>query len=179
MAEKLTEDQIVELREAFCAVDRDNDGTITIKELGTLMRSLGQNPTENEMEDISNDVDPDGEGAINFVDFLHVMAKRQSDTEREDELRAAFRAFDADNNGYIEYFYYSYTMHKTELRNVMTDICDDITREDIDEMFQHFDRNGDGRIKVHLFGDGDGEGRVTAKEIGSSQFLQVYRQRCT
>ncbi|XP_078619593.1 calmodulin-alpha-like isoform X2 [Branchiostoma floridae x Branchiostoma japonicum] len=170
MAEKLTEDQIVELREAFCAVDRDNDGTITIKELGTLMRSLGQNPTENEMEDISNDVDPDGEGAINFVDFLHVMAKRQSDTEREDELRAAFRAFDADNNGYID---------KTELRNVMTDICDDITREDIDEMFQHFDRNGDGRIKVHLFGDGDGEGRVTAKEIGSSQFLQVYRQRCT
>ncbi|XP_078619594.1 neo-calmodulin-like isoform X3 [Branchiostoma floridae x Branchiostoma japonicum] len=151
MAEKLTEDQIVELREAFCAVDRDNDGTITIKELGTLMRSLGQNPTENEMEDISNDVDPDGEGAINFVDFLHVMAKRQSDTEREDELRAAFRAFDADNNGYIEYFYYSYTMHKTELRNVMTDICDDITREDIDEMFQHFDRNGDGRIKYEEF----------------------------
>ncbi|XP_035685534.1 calmodulin-2-like [Branchiostoma floridae] len=106
------------------------------------MRSLGQNPTENEMEDISNDVDPDGEGAINFVDFLHVMAKRQSDTEREDELRAAFRAFDADNNGYID---------KTELRNVMTDICDDITREDIDEMFQHFDRNGDGRIKYEEF----------------------------
>lgn len=38
------------------------DGTITTKEFGTVMRSLGQNPTEAELQDMINEVDADGEG---------------------------------------------------------------------------------------------------------------------
>ncbi len=42
----LTDEQIAEFKEAFSLFDKDGDGTITTKELGTVMRSLGQNPTE-------------------------------------------------------------------------------------------------------------------------------------
>ena len=50
----------LEFREAFSLFDKDGDGTISSKELGTVMRSLGQNPTEVELQDMINEVDADG-----------------------------------------------------------------------------------------------------------------------
>ncbi len=49
MVEQLSEQQIAEFKEAFSLFDKDGDGTITTKELGTVMKSLGQNPTESEL----------------------------------------------------------------------------------------------------------------------------------
>lgn len=49
-----------EFKEAFSLFDKDGDGTICSKELGTVMRSLGQNPTEAELQDMINEVDADG-----------------------------------------------------------------------------------------------------------------------
>jgi calmodulin len=54
----------VEFKEAFSLFDKDGDGTITTKELGTVMRSLGQNPTESELQDMVNEVDADGNNNI-------------------------------------------------------------------------------------------------------------------
>ena len=45
-------------------------GTITTKELGTVMRSLGQNPTEAELQDMINEVDADGSGTIDFPEVI-------------------------------------------------------------------------------------------------------------
>ncbi len=41
-------------------------GQITTKELGTVMRSLGQNPSESELQDMINEVDADNNGTIDF-----------------------------------------------------------------------------------------------------------------
>lgn len=54
-----------EFKEAFSLFDKDGDGTITTKELGTVMRSLGQNPTEAELQDMINEVDADGKSFTN------------------------------------------------------------------------------------------------------------------
>lgn len=49
-----------EFKEAFSLFDKNGDGSISSKELGIVMRSLGQNPTEAELHDMINEVDVDG-----------------------------------------------------------------------------------------------------------------------
>ena len=50
----------LEFKEAFRIFDKDGDGTISTKELGTVLRSLGQNPTEAELQDMITEVDANG-----------------------------------------------------------------------------------------------------------------------
>ena len=54
MAEKLSQEQIDEFKKAFSLFDRDGDGTINASELGTVMRSLGKNPTQAEIQSITH-----------------------------------------------------------------------------------------------------------------------------
>ena len=98
---KFNTDQIAEFKEAFALFDKDGDGMIPTKELGTVMRSLGSNPTEAGLQDMINEVDAEGEGTMNFTGFLSLMARKIIDTDPEEELIEAFKAFDRDGNGFI------------------------------------------------------------------------------
>merc|ERR1719395_318055 len=121
-AQDLTEDQIQEFKEAFALFDKDGDGTITTKELGTVMRSLGQNPTEAELHDMINEVDADGNGTIDFTEFLSLMARKMKDTDTEEELR-----------------------------HVMPNLGEKLTDEEVDEMIREADIDGDGQVNYDEF----------------------------
>ena len=99
MADQLTEEQTEEFKEAFALFDKDGDGTISTKELGTVMNSLGQKPTIAELEAMIKEVDIDGNGEIDFGEFLTMMAKKLKETDLEEDIREAFRVFDIKNSG--------------------------------------------------------------------------------
>merc|ERR1719445_2371175 len=141
-ADQLTEEQIAEFKEAFSLFDKDGDGTITTKELGTVMRSLGQNPTEAELQDMINEVDAGGNGTIDFPEFLTMMARKMKDTDSEEEIREAFRVFDKDGNGFIS---------EEEIRHVMTNLGEKLTDEEVDEMIREADIDGDGQVNYEEF----------------------------
>ena len=87
------------------------------------MRSLGQNPTEAELQDMINEVDADGNGTIDFPEFLTMMARKMRDTDSEEEIKEAFKVFDKDGNGFIS---------AAELRHVMTNLGESAHRFELE-----------------------------------------------
>ncbi|XP_031196976.1 calmodulin-like [Mastomys coucha] len=142
MADQLTEEQIAEFKEAFSLLDKDGDGTITSKELGAVMRSLRKNPTEAELQGMINEVDVDGNGTVDFPEFLRMMARKLKDTDSEEEFREAFCVFDKDGNGYIS---------AADLCHVMTNLEEKLTDEEVDEMVREADIEGDGQVNYEEF----------------------------
>ena len=69
-----------EMKEAFALFDANGDGTITVTELGQAMRQLGQNPTDQELQDMINEVDADGNGTLEFDEFCNLMERNMQDT---------------------------------------------------------------------------------------------------
>ncbi|CAB4057320.1 CALM [Lepeophtheirus salmonis] len=95
----LTELQQAEFKEAFDEFDKDGSGTISTKELLLVMRSIGQNPTEDEILEMVMESDLNGDGTIDFLEFVEMMKKKSSETDQTEDLREAFRIFDKKQIG--------------------------------------------------------------------------------
>jgi len=142
LTKDLSDEQISEFKEAFSLFDMDGDGTITTKELGKVLRSLGQNPSEADLQDMLNEVDTDGNGTIDFHEFLTMMARKIKDTDSEEEIKEAFKVFDKDGNGFIS---------AAELSHVMTHLGETLTDDEVAEMIREADIDGDGQINYDEF----------------------------
>ncbi|CAH1100004.1 unnamed protein product [Psylliodes chrysocephalus] len=143
MSEILPDDLIVEFKEAFALFDEDGDGIIDTKELGTIMRALGQNPTESELDDMIKEINTCQQtGKINFEVFLNIMAAKLKSTDNNEELREAFRVFDKDGLGFIS---------ASELRYVMTHMGEKLTESEVDNMISEVEIDRDGFINYEKF----------------------------
>jgi calmodulin len=131
-----------EIKEAFNVFDKDNDGFITIKELGTVMRSLGHNPTEMELQDMIKLYDKDESGTIDFPEFLDLMTTKMKETELEEQLIETFKVFDRDGNGLLS---------GQELKYVMAVVGEVLTDTEVDELIKQADVDGDGFINYQEF----------------------------
>ena len=142
MVENLTDETINQFHYLFDLFDKDSSGTITTKELGTVMRNLGQNPSEEELKQLIREVDLNGDGTIDFKEFLCLMVKKMDDSDIDQELQDAFKFFDGDKDGYIT---------SLELRNAMNNVGDEYTPEEAEEMIKEGDLDNDGKISFDEF----------------------------
>jgi len=130
------------LKEGFSLFDKDGSGTISTKELGTVMKSLGQNPTEAELQEMITEVDANGSGTVGFPEFLVMMAPKMKDTDSEEDLREAFRIFDKDGNGFITH---------AELKHVMNNLGERLSDADVDQMIAEADIDSNGNVNYQEF----------------------------
>ena len=142
-AHNFNEHQISLFREIFSEFDKDGDGTLDTKYVGTIMRSLGQSPTESELRDIIVEVDADNSGYMDFSEFLTVMANHIKDeTDTKDDICTAFKVFDDTGKG---------TISVSDMRSVLTTMGDALTADEIDEMIKAADNNHSGQINYEEF----------------------------
>ncbi|EFJ28056.1 hypothetical protein SELMODRAFT_94292 [Selaginella moellendorffii] len=136
---------IQELEHAFRYFDANGDGKISVAELGGVLKSLGENPSEEDLRTMVREVDADGDGFVDFDEFVHLNTEILGDAlaASVEELKAAFYVFDTDKNGYIS---------AEELYKVMFNLGEKgVTMEDCNRMIGGVDSDGDGFVNFEEF----------------------------
>jgi len=107
------------------------------------MRSLGQVPSEMEVQDLLNEFDSAGGGIITWEEFLIIMNRRQKiKPDSKDDLNAAFASFDSKRTGQIPV---------AELRRVLTTLGEPLSDAEMEELIKQADEEGSGFVKYHNF----------------------------
>jgi troponin C len=143
--EDLSQAQIDEFKQAFDIFDEDGGGDISTRELGKVMKLLGQDPSPDQLQQIITEVDADGSGTIDFDEFLVMMVMQlREETKAEDEtvLRDCFHLYDADGDNYIDY-----PEFKLSLESIK-DVNPKIEEWEIQTLFADADKNGDAKIDI-------------------------------
>nr|XP_041572033.1 centrin-2 isoform X1 [Taeniopygia guttata] len=139
---ELPEEQQREIRNAFELFDADGSGSIDVKELKVAMRALGFEPKKEELKKMISDIDKEGTGKISFSDFLAAMSQRMAEKDSKEEILKAFKLFDDDETGKISF---------QNLKRVAKALGENVTDEELQEMIDEADRDGDGQVSETEF----------------------------
>lgn len=150
-----------EFSDSFKVYDRNGDGKISREELGVVMRSLGQDVSDTDLELLIKEVDASGDGHIDLYEFIDLNTRpieisQPTKTSTSDRLgkedcgasntallSAAFTVFDADNSGFIS---------AQDLQRAMVRFGDaTASMEECQRMIQSVDRDGDRLVSFAEF----------------------------
>ncbi|KAF3549517.1 hypothetical protein DY000_02004662, partial [Brassica cretica] len=140
IAENINTEEIQGLKAMFANIDTDNSGTITYEELKEGLAKLGSKLTEAEVKQLMDAADVDGNGSIDYIEFITATMHRHR-LESDENLYKAFQHFDKDGSGYI-------TIDELEVALKEYGMGDDAT---IKEVLSDVDSDNDGRINYEEF----------------------------
>ena len=118
------------IRNSFHDMDHDNDGFISVEELGVALKTLHVAMNSDDLESIVYEIDQDKDGKISFDEFLAAAVHKES-LLNEERLRRAFQYFDVDGSGKIDV---------SELFGITGDM------DEAKRVMEEYDLDGDGEM---------------------------------
>jgi centrin-1 len=143
----LTEDEVLEIKEAFDLFDTDGSGTISTEELKKALQNLGIDARNQTLLNMMADLDKDRSGAIDFDEFISMMTAQMSDTDSREDLRKVYNLFLGDDSG-------SRVNNKIQLQHlkrVARELNEAMSDEELLEMITRADLDRDGAVDFEEF----------------------------
>jgi Ca2+-binding EF-hand superfamily protein len=138
----LSEDEIVEIKEAFDLFDPDRTGFVSPRDLREAMSALGYELKNQTIFQMIANLEKDEVTQVDFQEFLNLMTARINEKESKEDIRKVFRLFDEENTGYIT---------AQNLKKIAKDLGETMEDIEIREMIERADTDGDGRITFEDF----------------------------
>merc|ERR1712042_97687 len=143
MATNFDAEEIKRLGKRFRKLDLDGSGSLSIDEFMSLPE-LQQNPLVQRVIDI---FDTDGNGEVDFKEFIEGLSQFSVKSDKEQKLRFAFRIYDMDRDGYIS----NGELFQVLKMMVGSNLKDTQLQQIVDKTIQIHDRDGDGKISFEEF----------------------------
>ncbi|KAL8594942.1 hypothetical protein ACOMHN_038739 [Nucella lapillus] len=143
----LTEEQKAELKQAFAMFEKAGKGRIQARDLGELLRCLGWNPSEQDLEEARHELEVTARGTISYADVEAYVARRGGiyyGNNAEEDILVAFQVLDKSGNGKIEV---------EEFRHFMTTMGERMSEEEVEELLKSANRIGHEFIEYKALGD--------------------------
>ncbi|XP_075479581.1 calcium-dependent protein kinase 10-like [Primulina tabacum] len=141
IAEHLSVEEVEVMRDMFALMDTDRDGKVSYEELKAGLRKVGSQLAEPEIKLLMDVADVDGNGVLDYGEFVAVTIHLQR-MENDEHFRRAFMFFDRDGSGYIELY---------ELREALVDEPGDADSDVCNDIMREVDTDKDGQISYDEF----------------------------
>lgn len=139
----LDEEAMEEIKEAFNLFDTEGKGNIDVRELKAAFRALGFQVKKAEIRQMFVDMDKDlASATVTFDEFVEMVTPKMQNRDSREEIMKVFSLFDDDNTGMISF---------RNLKRVATELGENLTDEELQEMIDEADRDGDGVINEEEF----------------------------
>ena len=139
----LTEDEVMEIKEAFDLFDTDHSGTIDTDELKQALSNLGIDAKNQTLQNMMNDIDKNQSGTIDFDEFIQMMTAKMSDKDTPEDLRKVFDLFIGDDD--------ADKIELKHLKRVAKELGENMSDDELNEMIVRADTDKDGKVSFEEF----------------------------
>ncbi len=129
-----------EYKEAFDLYDDNDDGFISVENIGVVLQSAGVKCTQMKLEDMKAQLSH--KQKLNFSEFMECVSSSQKTHPESAHLLENFKIFDIDGNGHIS---------KGDLMKVMTNLGVGCNEAEVEQIIKEADTEGNGNINYHEF----------------------------
>ena len=139
----LTEDEVLEIKEAFDLFDTDKSGEIDVNELKQALLNLGIDTKNQTLQNMLADIDKNGDSNINFDEFINMMIAKIPDKDTREDLEKVFELFIGDDN--------TDKIDIRHLKRVCKELNENMSDDELNEMIVRADSDRDGKVTFEDF----------------------------